>query len=63
MNESDAAAAEIIGAASQLVLDPLESAITNTTQAIVDAEGLTLMILQSHLKKLCDLQLTQLSSK
>lgn len=44
-------------------LDPLESAITNTAQAIPEAEGLALTILQSHLKKLCDLQLTRLSEK
>jgi hypothetical protein len=63
MNEGNAAPAEIIGSTSEFVIDPLESAITNTAQAIVDAEGMTLMILQSHLKKLCDLQLTQLSDK
>jgi hypothetical protein len=45
------------------VLDPLESAINNTASAATDAAGLTLTILQSHLKKLCDMQIKQLSEE
>lgn len=41
--------------------DPLESAIYNAASAAQDAEGLTLLILQKHLKKLCTLQLSTLS--
>lgn len=41
-------------------LDPLESAITATAQTAAEAEGLTLSILQDHLKKLCDAQIKKL---
>jgi hypothetical protein len=44
-------------------LDPVESAITNAAQAAKEADGMSLMILQRHLKQLCELQLKQLSSK
>lgn len=44
-------------------LDPVESAITNAAQAAKEADGVSLMILQRHLKQLCELQLKQLSSK
>lgn len=44
-------------------LDPLESAITNAAQAAHEAEGMTLTILQDHLKMLCDLQLEKLATK
>ena len=44
-------------------LDPVESAITNAAQAAREADGLALMILQRHLKQLCELQMKQLSSK
>lgn len=38
----------------------LESAISSTAEAAKDAEGLTLLILQDHLKKLCKMQRKQL---
>ena len=41
-------------------IDPVESAITNAAQAAADAEGMTLLILQHQLKKLCDMQLENL---
>lgn len=41
--------------------DPLESAIYNAASAASSAEGLTLLILQKHLKELCSLQLARLS--
>lgn len=40
--------------------DPLESAIYNAASAASGAEGMTLLILQSHLKELCKLQLAKL---
>ena len=38
----------------------IESAITNTVCAAKEADGVTLVILQSHLKNLCNLQLKAL---
>lgn len=48
--------------AMSLEQDPLESAIYNAASAASGAEGLTLLILQSHLKELCKLQLARLGS-
>lgn len=39
----------------------IESAISTTAEAAKGADGVTLLILQNHLKKLCGLQLKQLS--
>ena len=38
----------------------IESAITNIVCAAKEADGVTLVILQSHLKNLCNLQLKTL---
>lgn len=42
-------------------LDPVESAITNAAQAAKESHGMSLLILQKHLKELCKLQLARLS--
>lgn len=42
-------------------LEGIESAITNTTFAMKNADQVTRLILQQHLKKLCKLQRTVLS--
>lgn len=42
-------------------LDPLESAISNAASSASGADGITLLILQRHLKELCTLQLARLS--
>lgn len=43
-------------------LDPLESAISNAASSASGADGMTLLILQDHLKKLCKLQRDNFSS-
>jgi hypothetical protein len=43
-------------------LDPIESAITNTAYAATDSAGVTLLILQDHLKQLCETQRAKLSA-
>lgn len=42
-------------------VDPITDAISATADSAVGAEGLTLLILQKHLKDLCTLQLSNLS--
>ena len=42
-------------------IDPIESAITNAAQAANEVEGLTAVILQEHLKQLCEMQRRRLS--
>jgi hypothetical protein len=60
-------AAELKEIASELMVSEIpdtyaiESAISNTAEAAKGADGITLLILQEHLKKLCDLQIVQLS--
>lgn len=43
-----------------LAVGEINNAINNTAYAAQSADKLTLLILQSHLKKLCELQLSQL---
>jgi hypothetical protein len=43
-------------------LDPLESAITNTAQAATDSKGAPRLILQDHLRSLCETQRAKLSA-
>ena len=40
----------------QFVSDPISDAISNAASCAQGAEGLTLLILQEHLKKLCEMQ-------
>jgi hypothetical protein len=60
-------ASELKEIASELMVSEIpdtyaiESAISNTAEAAKGADGITLLILQEHLKKLCDLQIVQLS--
>lgn len=65
--EIDASSAGQVGAhqgfATGYAIDPLESAITNAAQSAAEAEGLTLTILQGHLKQLCEIQRKQLGEE
>lgn len=51
------------GYATGYAIDPLESAITNSAQAAAEAQGLTLTILQGHLKQLCETQRKKLGEE
>lgn len=44
-------------------IDPLESAITTAAQTANEVQGLTALILQSHLKDLCAIQKKKLSAE
>ena len=47
----------------QFVSDPVSDAISNAASCAQDAEGLTLLILQEHLKKLCEMQRAEHAKK
>lgn len=44
---------------SESICDPMQDAITSTEIACRTAEGLTLLILQDHLARLCKMQRKQ----
>lgn len=62
LDSGSLSAEELQGFTTGYAVDPLESAINNTVSAATDAEGLTLILLQDHLKQLCEIQRTKLSA-
>ncbi|WP_223448474.1 hypothetical protein [Pseudomonas sp. BF-R-19] len=50
------------GVATGYSIDPLESAISSTAQAASESVGLTAVILQDHLKLICELQRQKLAA-
>lgn len=52
--------ASVLDAVSgELISDPLQDAITSTEVACRTAEGVTLLVLQDHLARLCKMQRKQ----
>ena len=50
------------GVATGYSIDPLESAISSTAQAASESVGLTAVILQDHLRRICELQQHKLAA-